>query len=118
MLRGRTAGAARHVILRERRGASPPARCKTCSTPTLRALSARAPYFHNGIASTLEDVVRHPPRDSSGLRFHERGTSRPGSLLESPLKTTRTADANVEKALASWRGATPTTSVEFSPISR
>ncbi len=28
-------------------------------TPTLRALSARAPYFHNGIASTLEDVVRH-----------------------------------------------------------
>jgi cytochrome c peroxidase len=28
-------------------------------TPTLRALSARAPYFHNGIAVTLEDVVRH-----------------------------------------------------------
>jgi cytochrome c peroxidase len=28
-------------------------------TPTLRALSARAPYFHNGIAKTLEDVVRH-----------------------------------------------------------
>jgi cytochrome c peroxidase len=28
-------------------------------TPTLRALSARAPYFHNGIAATLEDVVRH-----------------------------------------------------------
>ena len=28
-------------------------------TPTLRALSARAPYFHNGIASTIEDVVRH-----------------------------------------------------------
>jgi hypothetical protein len=28
-------------------------------TPTIRALSARAPYFHNGIAETLEDVVRH-----------------------------------------------------------
>ncbi|HEY1242551.1 MAG TPA: hypothetical protein VGF16_18445 [Bryobacteraceae bacterium] len=28
-------------------------------TPTLRALSARAPYFHNGIAATLDDVVRH-----------------------------------------------------------
>jgi cytochrome c peroxidase len=31
-------------------------------TPTLRALSARAPYFHNGIAMTLEDVVRHYER--------------------------------------------------------
>jgi len=28
-------------------------------TPTIRALAARAPYFHNGIAETLEDVVRH-----------------------------------------------------------
>jgi cytochrome c peroxidase len=28
-------------------------------TPTVRALAARAPYFHNGIAATLEDVVRH-----------------------------------------------------------
>jgi hypothetical protein len=28
-------------------------------TPTIRALAARAPYFHNGIAATLEDVVRH-----------------------------------------------------------
>lgn len=28
-------------------------------TPTLRALAARAPYFHNGIAETLEAVVRH-----------------------------------------------------------
>jgi hypothetical protein len=28
-------------------------------TPTLRGLAARAPYFHNGIAATLEDVVRH-----------------------------------------------------------
>jgi cytochrome c553 len=28
-------------------------------TPTLRALAARAPYFHNGIAATIEDVVHH-----------------------------------------------------------
>jgi len=28
-------------------------------TPTLRALAARAPYFHNGISATLEDVVSH-----------------------------------------------------------
>jgi len=28
-------------------------------TPTLRGLAARAPYFHNGIASTLEEVIRH-----------------------------------------------------------
>ncbi len=27
--------------------------------PSLRGLSARAPYFHNGIADTLEDVVIH-----------------------------------------------------------
>jgi cytochrome c peroxidase len=31
-------------------------------TPTLRALSARAPYFHNGIAATLDEVVRHYER--------------------------------------------------------
>jgi cytochrome c peroxidase len=28
-------------------------------TPTIRALAARAPYFHNGIAPTIESVVRH-----------------------------------------------------------
>ena len=28
-------------------------------TPSLRALAARAPYFHNGIAPTLDAVVRH-----------------------------------------------------------
>jgi cytochrome c peroxidase len=28
-------------------------------TPTLRGLAARAPYFHNGLAATLEDVIRH-----------------------------------------------------------
>ena len=31
-------------------------------TPTLRALAARAPYFHNGTAATLEDVVHHYER--------------------------------------------------------
>jgi len=31
-------------------------------TPTLRALSARAPYFHNGIAATLGDVAQHYER--------------------------------------------------------
>ena len=31
-------------------------------TPTLRALAGRAPYFHNGIAATLDDVVRHYER--------------------------------------------------------
>jgi hypothetical protein len=28
-------------------------------TPSLRGISARAPYFHNGIAATLTDVVQH-----------------------------------------------------------
>lgn len=28
-------------------------------TPSLRGIAARAPYFHNGIAATLEDVVLH-----------------------------------------------------------
>jgi hypothetical protein len=28
-------------------------------TPSLRGIVARAPYFHNGIAATLTDVVRH-----------------------------------------------------------
>ena len=28
-------------------------------TPTIRALAARAPYFHHGLAATPEDVVRH-----------------------------------------------------------
>ncbi|MDT4895715.1 MAG: cytochrome c peroxidase [Acidobacteriota bacterium] len=37
-------------------------------TPTLRALAARPPYFHNGIAATLEDVVRHYEKHF-GFRF-------------------------------------------------
>ncbi|HEU4729241.1 MAG TPA: hypothetical protein VFT22_15165 [Kofleriaceae bacterium] len=28
-------------------------------TPSLRGLASRAPYFHNGIAATLDDVVHH-----------------------------------------------------------
>ncbi|HEX6047099.1 MAG TPA: hypothetical protein VFZ22_21605 [Pyrinomonadaceae bacterium] len=31
-------------------------------TPTIRALAARAPYFHNGLAPTLTDVVLHYER--------------------------------------------------------
>jgi mono/diheme cytochrome c family protein len=40
----------------------------TFKTPTLRGLAARAPYFHNGIAATLEDVVRHY-ENHFGFRF-------------------------------------------------
>ena len=40
-------------------------------TPTIRALAARAPYFHNGIAGTLEDVVRHY-EDHLGFVFTDR----------------------------------------------
>lgn len=39
-------------------------------TPTLRALAARAPYFHNGTAATLEDVIRHYER-FLGFAFSE-----------------------------------------------
>src|SRR4029079_8391265 len=28
-------------------------------TPSLRGLSARAPYFHNGLATSLADVIAH-----------------------------------------------------------
>jgi cytochrome c peroxidase len=41
-------------------------------TPTLRALSARAPYFHNGIAATLEDVVLHYENVLGGFVFTEQ----------------------------------------------
>jgi cytochrome c peroxidase len=37
-------------------------------TPTLRALAARAPYFHSGTAATLGDVVRHYEKHL-GFRF-------------------------------------------------
>jgi hypothetical protein len=42
-------------------------------TPNLRGLAARAPYFHNGIASTLDDAVRHYEA-ALGFQFtrHER----------------------------------------------
>jgi cytochrome c peroxidase len=36
--------------------------------PSLRGLAARAPYFHNGIAATLEDVV-HLYEESLGFDF-------------------------------------------------
>lgn len=37
-------------------------------TPTIRGLAARAPYFHNGIAATLEAVVRFY-EDHLGFKF-------------------------------------------------
>ncbi len=40
-------------------------------TPNLRGLAARAPYFHNGIAETLRDVVRFY-EDSLGFDFTRR----------------------------------------------
>jgi hypothetical protein len=41
-------------------------------TPTLRALAQRAPYFHNGIAATLEDVVRHYEDILGGFIFTDQ----------------------------------------------
>src|SRR2546427_11092748 len=42
--------------------------------PTLRALAARAPYFHNGSAATLEDVVEfYDRRFSIGVQAGGRG---------------------------------------------
>lgn len=37
-------------------------------TPSLRGVAARAPYFHNGIAATLEEVVMHY-EDALGFVF-------------------------------------------------
>jgi cytochrome c peroxidase len=41
--------------------------------PTLRGLAARAPYFHDGSAAALEDVVDHLDRRfSAGLSADEK----------------------------------------------
>ena len=41
--------------------------------PILRALAARAPYFHNGSAATLEDVVQfYDKRFNIGLTAQEK----------------------------------------------
>jgi cytochrome c peroxidase len=41
--------------------------------PILRALAARAPYFHNGSASTLEDAVDfYDTRFNIGLTRQEK----------------------------------------------
>jgi cytochrome c peroxidase len=40
-------------------------------TPSLRGLSARAPYFHNGIAPTLSDVVVHY-EVALGFKFNQQ----------------------------------------------
>jgi cytochrome c peroxidase len=39
--------------------------------PSLRGISARAPYFHNGIAATLDEVVSHYEAEL-GFTFDER----------------------------------------------
>lgn len=45
----------------------------TFKGPILRGLAARAPYFHNGLAATLIDVVQfYDSRFSLGLRAQER----------------------------------------------
>ena len=41
--------------------------------PILRALAARAPYFHNGSAATLEEVVEfYEARFNIGLTAREK----------------------------------------------
>jgi len=41
--------------------------------PTLRGLAARAPYFHNGLAATLDDVVQfYEERFGMGLSAEEK----------------------------------------------
>ena len=40
-------------------------------TPSLRGIGARPPYFHNGIAKTLRDVVLHY-EDALGFRYTEQ----------------------------------------------
>jgi cytochrome c peroxidase len=43
-------------------GRPEPARGATFKTPSLRDVSRTAPYFHNGSAATLEDVIDHYTR--------------------------------------------------------
>jgi len=50
-------------------------------TPSLRGLAARAPYFHNGIAATLEDVVIHY-EVALGFSFTEQERSDLVAFLE------------------------------------
>jgi len=40
--------------------------------PTLRALASRAPYFHNGSAKDLNEVVRFDDRFGIGFTDQER----------------------------------------------
>ena len=41
--------------------------------PVLRALAARAPYFHNGSAATLEDAIQfYEKRFNLGLTVREK----------------------------------------------
>lgn len=49
--------------------------------PILRGLSARAPYFHNGSAATLDDVVKF-----YDTRFHIGFTAQESTDLANFLK--------------------------------
>ena len=40
--------------------------------PVLRALAARAPYFHNGAAATLEEALDFAPRSASSSGCPQR----------------------------------------------
>ena len=50
--------------------------------PTLRALSARAPYFHNGAADSIDEVISFYDR-----RFHIGFTSRRSPTCKAFLQT-------------------------------
>jgi cytochrome c peroxidase len=50
--------------------------------PTLRALSARAPYFHNGAADSIDEVISFYDR-----RFHIGFTSQEIADLKAFLQT-------------------------------
>ena len=57
--------------------------------PILRGLAARAPYFHNGSAATLMEVVRFLRREVQASADHT-GQNRSGSVLGFALKPGRT----------------------------
>jgi cytochrome c peroxidase len=50
--------------------------------PTLRALSARAPYFHNGAADSIDEVISFYDR-----RFHIGFTTQEVADLKAFLQT-------------------------------
>ena len=73
---GRNAVATRHLDLQHRN-------CGEFKVPTLRNLTATAPYMHNGSLATLEDVVRHYSEVSPD-RVHSDGENLIRALKLSP----------------------------------